>query len=286
MDVRAVVRRVGMLDATSLREESIRVARLEMRQTVDVIVHLAEVIRRGLIQEWGFSGVGQYCVEELKVPEATIGLRVQVAHAAVRFPELLEALVAGRVSLTTAGRLAPYLNRENAERVIADCEGLSRTAVEEYVAVFKNKPEVSSGIRKASGGNDVGDLLPGVGATVAPSRDNPSPAAPKSRSPEPKSSVEPVISERFNVRFSASRDLKEKLLRLGEVLGVSDPTGNLDKIVEAALDIALDKKDPQRRNERRREREAKRATKVPSPPAEMTTTFSSLKLSRITRFRS
>ena len=191
----------------------------------------------------------------------------QVAHAAVRVPELLAALVAGRVNLTTAGRLAPHLDRENAERVIADCEGLSRTAVEEYVAVFKNKPEVSSGIRKASGGNDVGDLLPGVGATVAPSRDNPSPAVPKSRSPEPKSSVEPVISERFNVRFSASRDLKEKLLRLGEVLGVSDPAGNLDKIVEAALDIALDKKDPQRRNERRREREAKRATKVPSPPA-------------------
>ena len=79
-------------------------------------------------------------------------------------------------------------------------------------------------------------------------------------------------TERFNVRFSASRDLKEKLLRLGEVLGVSDPTGNLDKIVEAALEIALDKKDPQRRNERRRERATKSAEMNPSPPAEMTTT--------------
>ncbi|MCA8960893.1 MAG: HNH endonuclease [Planctomycetes bacterium] len=267
-----------MLNAKALREESIRAARLETRQTVDVIVHLAEVIRRGLIQEWGFPGVGQYCVEELKVPEATIGLRVQVAYASVRVPELLEALVAGRLNLTTAGRLAPHVNRENVERVIAECEGLSRAAVEEYVAQFKNKPEVSSGIRKAPGGKDAGGLLPGSEATEPPSDEERSepPAAPTSRPPEPKSSVEPARSERFNFRFSGGRDLKEKLLRLGEVLGVSNPTGNVDKIVEAALEIALDKKDPQRRNERRRERDAKRAEKspkrTPSPPAEVITT--------------
>src|SRR5262249_1378912 len=60
-----------------------------------------------------------------------------------------------------------------------------------------------------------------------------------------------------NVRFSGDKAFKEKLLRAAEVLGIKNPQRNLAEVIERALDLTLEKKDPQQKLERRRERERK-----------------------------
>ena len=112
---------------------------------------------------------------------------------------------------------------------------------------------------------------PGVG-------DEPAEAAPPelvfpasaSEPPKPAGSVEPARPEVYNFRFSAGRDLKEKLERLAEVLGIANSTGRMPEVIEKALDLALEKKDPKRKLERRRKREEAAGVNVRSagdPPA-------------------
>jgi hypothetical protein len=75
--------------------------------------------------------------------------------------------------------------------------------------------------------------------------------------------LEPARPELFNFRFAADRKFKEKFERLAEVLGVENPLQHMAEVMEQALDIALDKKDVQRKRARRLEREAKRTGEAP-----------------------
>jgi len=71
-----------------------------------------------------------------------------------------------------------------------------------------------------------------------------------------------------NVRFSAGSAFTEKLTRLAEVLGVERPQDHLEEILSRALEIALEKTDPQRKLERRREREARKESPRPGEAEE------------------
>ncbi len=63
----------------------------------------------------------------------------------------------------------------------------------------------------------------------------------------------------YNIRFAAGKSMKEKLVRFGEVLGIDGAAKHMAEIFEKALDLALEKKDPQRKLERRRKRQAARS---------------------------
>ncbi len=63
----------------------------------------------------------------------------------------------------------------------------------------------------------------------------------------------------YNIRFSAGKSMKEKLVRFGEVLGIDGAAKHMAEIFEKALGLALEKKDPQRKLERRRKRQAARS---------------------------
>jgi hypothetical protein len=82
--------------------------------------------------------------------------------------------------------------------------------------------------------------------------------------------LQPAQPEVFNFRFSAGKTFKDKLERLAEVLGVENPArelrsaaqADMAEVLEEALDLALEKKDPKRRLELRREREERQAATV------------------------
>jgi hypothetical protein len=59
----------------------------------------------------------------------------------------------------------------------------------------------------------------------------------------------------FNFRFSADRSFKKKFERLAEVMGVENAQKHMAEILEQALDVALEKKDPKRKLERRKARQ-------------------------------
>ncbi len=63
----------------------------------------------------------------------------------------------------------------------------------------------------------------------------------------------------YNVRFSEGREFRAKLDRLAEVLGIEGAVRHMPELLEKALDLALEKKDPQKKLERRQKRQAARS---------------------------
>jgi hypothetical protein len=84
---------------------------------------------------------------------------------------------------------------------------------------------------------------------------------PTSQRPSP-NLLEPARTDLFNFRFSADGEFKKKFERLAEVLGVENPLKNMAEVLEKAVDISLEKKDPERKLERRLERKRKESTTI------------------------
>ena len=252
-----VVHYAARLADDELHREATRLAVEEKRSGAKLIAHLAEISRRKLHSLWGYKGLYEYCLS-LNIEPGQIPLRVQVANCCQRFPTVLDCLAENRMSLTVAAKLASKLTAENCTKLLQDCVGMTCNQVDEYLVALAPKPVVTSGVKKAPRKSS-------PAASADPLFSNP----PESSSPPPRrGSIEPATPEVFNFRFAANRRLKDKITRLAEVLGVHDPSRNLAELIETAVDLALDKKDPRKKQERRRQREAKKGqsadTKVTS----------------------
>ena len=84
---------------------------------------------------------------------------------------------------------------------------------------------------------------------------------------KPRSIIWLLILRGDNFRFSADRSFKDKFERLAEVMGVENAQRHMAEILEQALDIALEKKDPRRKLERRKVRQ--KATRAKPRPDEV-----------------
>ena len=136
--------------------------------------------------------------------------------------------------------------------------------MEEYLVALKPKPAFEPSIRKRPSTGRVDERARAEseeGTSKAAERSGAAPPLEKASplpSPSPPGLLEPARPELYNFRFAAGKAFKEKLVRLAEVLGVENPERNMKEVLERALDLALERKDPQKRQERRLERERKR----------------------------
>lgn len=239
-----------------------KLVRNEKRNTALVIAHLAEMSRRKAALERGYKSLFDYAVRRLHLSEGSVALRLQVANVSRRFPQILLALAENRISRTVAGLLAPNLTQDNVDKLIADCAGFSKRTAEEYLVAIHPKPVFAPSVRR----------VPPRPASPPPPPAHQMPNAPLSNrktvsmtasppSEKPLSILQPATPEEYNFRFAAGKEFKEKLERLAQVLGIENPSKNMAEILGRALDLALDKKDPERKLAQRRDREARRVTK-------------------------
>ena len=245
--------------------------RAEKRNVALVIAHIAEISRRKADLECGYKNIFDYCVTRLKLSEGSVALRLQVANVSRRFPQLLLALADNRISLTVAGHLAPHLREDNVEKLLKDCAGMTKRAVEEYLVELRPKPVFRPLIRKRPSPIKERNEAP-VEEQQEALLIHEEASSPPSPSPSP-NVLEPARADVFNFRFSADGDFKEKFERLAEVLGVENPLKNMAEVFERAVDFSLEKKDPKRKRERRLKKERERgADKVESRPDEISET--------------
>jgi len=120
----AYFERLEGLSSEELDRSVAELVRAENRNVALVIAHIAEISRRKGELERGYPNLFEYCVRRLNLSEGSVALRIQVANVARRFPQVLASLAEGRISLSVAGRLAPHLAEENAERLLQDCAGI------------------------------------------------------------------------------------------------------------------------------------------------------------------
>ncbi len=270
------------LSTEALTSSAEKLVRAEKRNVALLIAHIAEMSRRKTYLECGHKNLFDYCVKRLRLSEGSVALRIHVANVSRRFPQLLQSLAENRISLTVAGHLAPQLREDNVEKLLSDCAGMTKRAVEEYLVALRPKPVFHPSIRKrpSPGWEREKARTEGQQETRREREQSkppcPAPFVEESPRPRPTSSspnlLEPARPDRFNFRFSADRNFKEKFERLAEVLGVENPLKHMAEILERAVDISLEKKDPKRKRERRLERQrAKAAPRAQSRPDEIST---------------
>ena len=254
-EIKTYSARLEGLSTEELDRSTEKLVRAEKRNVALVIAHIAEMSRRKGYLERGYKTLFEYCTRRLSLSEGSVARRIQVANVSRRFPQILVALAENRVSLSVAGLLAPLLTESNIAKLLSGCAGMTKREADECLVALRPRLVFAPSIRKAPSAPALTAPPTVQGASLQPPR--PPAAAPRPIPRVSPSILEPARPELFNFRFAADRKFKEKFERLAEVLGVENPLQHMAKIMEQALDIALDKKDMKRKHARRLARESR-----------------------------
>jgi 5-methylcytosine-specific restriction endonuclease McrA len=272
-----------MLSLKSLRDEDLlrqlsQLVRQSRGVEADVVAHIGEVELRRLYAREACSSMFEYCRRVLGLRENEAYLRITVARAARENPALLEMLRDGRLHLSGIARLAPHLTRANSETLLKRASGMSHREIRELVAELEPRPDVAPSVRRlpqrlaraerpaSAQTPDLGyDSLPQLGAprvesdgvniesrAATPSQPGPAPSR--------RALVEPLAPTRYQVRFTASAELREKLERLQALMRSSVPDGDLARIIDIAITEKLDRV------------EARRFARTPAPRQDLAET--------------
>ena len=260
-----------MLSLRSVRDEDLlralcRLVKQSRGVEAEVVAHIGEVELRRLCAQEACSSMFEYCRRVLCLRENEAYLRISVARAAREHPVVLEMLRDGRLHLSGIARLAPHLTRQNADAVLRRACGMSHREVRELVAELEPRPDVAPSVRKLPQRPASSSASPlQLGAPrVEPDAVNLEPDAvklepdalhlePDALHLEPRRAVlsrpaivEPLAPTRYQVRFTASAELREKLERLQALMRSSVPDADLARIIDIAVTEKLQRVEAKR----------------------------------------
>ncbi len=250
-------------DDVLLRNLEALVAR-DRATTVELLEPLAEVDARRLYLPAGHSSMFAYCVERLHLSEGAAYKRIQAARAGREFPELLAALREGRLHLSAVCVLRPHLTVDNVCELVDAATHLRKSEVEQLMA--RRFPTIEAKIPtpvlraipasvELSPGTVESDLL----SLDLESTAEPAPTPESEHEPEPELSPGTVAGEtapelsprtvdapapapaepRYRLSLTIGQELHDKLRELQALLSHSVPSGDLEQILERAIDAGI-----------------------------------------------
>jgi 5-methylcytosine-specific restriction endonuclease McrA len=210
-------------------------------------------------------------MDVLHLSEPETALRIRVARVSREHPMVLTMLREGRIHLSGVALLAPLLTRDNRDALLERAVHKSKRQILELIAELTPQPSQPAAMRRlptrregeseqrpdAFAAADQGSTAPESpeqrpDAAVPATLDHPgSPssgqrpdavAAPRART----AVVEPIAPERFRVRFDASAELHDKLVRLQALMRSSVPDGDLAVIIDLAVTEKLERLEARR----------------------------------------
>ena len=95
-----------------------------------LLADIAEIDARQIHVSAGYASMVDYCVSELAVDEDEAPQYVVAARTARFFPAIFEAVEDGRLHVAAVVMLAPYLDAENAEELLAAATHKTETEIE------------------------------------------------------------------------------------------------------------------------------------------------------------
>jgi hypothetical protein len=262
-----MITHASRLDDTELTVELSRLARCEREATAALIVHLAEFDARRLFEGAGYRSLFQYCMAVLHLSEDAVYNRITAARAARQYPGIIEKLESGALTPTTVRFLSRHLTAENHQELLEAASGKGKQALEELLACRFPQPDVSARVRKvpsrplAAAAPLVAEA-PAVAAApavvdAAPTARNP-PACPPVVGGDAlaavvapaaalrfqavsaaRAVVRPLAPERYEIRFTASGEIREKLRAAQDLLGHAIPSGDIAEVFDRALTLLV-----------------------------------------------
>ena len=246
---------LSRLKAPSIRERD---------ATVELVAHLAELDARRLHLREGPGSIYKYCRDALGYSEDAAWNRAATASAVRRYPVILGWLADGTLNVTTVRILKSVLTADNHVSVLTEARRRSKREVELIEARLNPKPDVPSSIRKMPVPPDAVPVRPGIAgfasdcsrsATRAEERTSSGPTALGPGASEPTASmssapggevrvapparavIAPLTPERYQVKFTVSKETHDKLRHLQDLLCREVPDGDPAVIFDRALDV-------------------------------------------------
>jgi len=233
----------------------------EREATAELIAHLAALDERpSAYAARGFGSLFAYCTEALHLSEDAAGNRIAAARAVRAHPEIIDLLLAGKLSPTTVRMLRKHLTPENHQELLAAASGKTKGQVEKLLACWFPQPDVPASVRKLpaprlpvahgdsepatvatpaappSAGGSVDAVLP-AWPELALVSEGGSPAGP---APSPRRPVvRPLSADRYEIRFTATVEMRERLREAQELLSHAVPSGDVAQVFDRALTVLV-----------------------------------------------
>lgn len=250
-----------MENARDLSARLERLLRQEHAALADFLLALADFDRRRAWVELGHASLFAFLVRDLRLSKGAAFYRATAAALLQRFPEVVEPLRAGKLCLTTVVEVAKVLAPENRAEVLPRFFGLSRREAQELVAELQPRespptrdvvtvPRTAAAATAAPRLAPVADLDPGlVGQPTDPMpiearAATPPILPPLAASPAPRpapDAIEPLSAELSRIHVTVPRRLLGKLEACRAALSHSHPGAGTAEVIEAALDLVLDR---------------------------------------------
>jgi 5-methylcytosine-specific restriction endonuclease McrA len=242
--------------------------RREHDAMADFLVALADFDERRLWMELGYASLFDFLHRELGLSKASASFRKKAAELVQRFPEIVEPLRDGRLCLSSLFEVAKVLTPENrheilprffqlgkreAKAVAAALRPDDTPPLRELVTAVRHPTAAPAAIVKAAApltdaATRAETPAPSL-AVVCPAKlvHAKSQATPhlnlaRASTPEPPASTaEPLTADLNRLHVTVSRRFLEKLGRARAALSHSHPGGSMEEILEAGLDLLLDR---------------------------------------------
>jgi hypothetical protein len=275
----------------------------ERAVTTELIICLAEVDERHLYLGLGYPSLFAYCTEGLHLSEHAAYGRIQAARCSQRFPQILDKLNDGSLTLTAITLLARVMTARNVDLLLAGATHKSKREIEHLVAVVRPQPPCATIVRKTpvlpqrptadgaqrstTGPSPAATELPADLQTASASSAEPAPlvlAASSAANPEPivisaatatslghsaqAGSIHPLSEETYRVQFTLSKAGHKNFRRVQDLLRHRLPSGDPGAIFERALAMLVIQLEKKKHGGRDAARTARAVTSLLSrPPA-------------------
>jgi hypothetical protein len=273
-------------EARKLRDVIAALLHRERAAMADFLIALSDFDRRRGWEVLGHANFFAFLTAELGLTPAPTYWRLEAARLLQRFPDLIDPLRQGRLCLTTLGELSRVLTEENRAEVLPRFLGISSREAKEVVAELQPRPAppMRTVVRPLSTGRTTEAArvtAPGLEGNLSADTDSGSLWAPKVDSagsapaltpalappltPAPpavaprRDEVDPLTAELSRLSTTVSRRFLQKLKTAREGLGHAIPGATTEQVLEAALDLLLEK-------QARARGQVKRPRAVASPP--------------------
>ncbi|MCA9759416.1 MAG: HNH endonuclease [Candidatus Eisenbacteria bacterium] len=271
--------------------------RREHRSSVAVLDALAELDRRSVYLDHGYSSLFDFCTRRWRYSAATAARYIAASRAAVRFPRVRELLLERRLTVCGLARLAKTLTEQNSRDLLERAADCSYAEIEALVASGREAPRipdrvrvVGTSMRKPSQEASSQTLLGGGErtngsadeATHEAANESTHEPANESRVPNGVPGVEKTAltsetptASGANIQYgcgvgddSAEPELRYEIRfsatqrfvnKLERAKAICSSRADLEAVLERALDDLLERRDPEVRIARRVERTARKA---------------------------
>jgi hypothetical protein len=138
---------IRKLSDAALDRELTEIVARDRKTTVTMLAYLAVFDSRRRYAPAGYPSMHAYCVESLHMSDDIAFKRIRVARIARRFPEILDRLSDGRLTLSAAVMLAPYLVQATVADLLEAATHKRNRQIQELLAERYPQPDMASYIR-------------------------------------------------------------------------------------------------------------------------------------------